>query len=787
MHSQHSYGKSTKPKKISSRNVNTVNLSLHYNAFANERDTNTLAAKNEAGHVHPTLFPLSAVLGNANHNAMKSSSQRKKERPRSGNLGYASYQATHSSSISNSNQTSSSSLLKSKLLSTNTSNPLGAFTSSYAPSKTKSSVESTEENEKHWRSQDPTKLSKTQVYLPGDRVIFAESPSAPGIPIIYRLEDERNSNPDKLNLDRRKLSICPILEGEEQLRLLNFQHNSIRKIQHLSMLKKLIFLDLYDNELEEISGLASLTLLRVLMLGKNRIKKINNLEEVSMLDVLDLHGNRISTIENISHLHQLRVLNLAGNELTVVKNLAGLDSLSELNLRRNYIHTVHEIDQLPSLQRLFLSFNEIKTFDDVSCLSKTKSLIELSLDGNPFANNAGYKQSVLQNVTTLKQLDMKRLTEEEKRIACVMARKEDERRKEQERLSSIKEKRRLAINNAHREWKRQSRSKHNTAGTDAYSIPAQHSNNETLHSTYSLSPSSSVTSASATFERSSKLSHGIKDFSACHLVEVENDCVCLYGAGSLDALEKNWGEKNTASVISIVFKYISFEHIVPYLPKLSTKFTSLNTIEFTKTNIDTFNDINALASLCQMKNLVISEEGNAVTKLTLWKPYVVFRLTNLKLKTLNGNEITGTDVVHAEKLFGAICHMTTTQLSQTRRLSLVNKQSQVNVTTDNPVVSKNSAKPSSQLGDVCKAGLIYVDSTEEAREEMQERITFATNYIHEIFNTAIMASRKQKLLDSILPQIFSDLVNKYFTEIADVDAYCEDSLEKIKRSVNVTY
>lgn len=69
---------------------------------------------------------------------------------------------------------------------------------------------------------------------------------------------------------RRKLSICPILEGEEQLRLLNFQHNSIRKIQHLSMLKKLIFLDLYDNELEEISGLASLTLLRVLMLGKNR-------------------------------------------------------------------------------------------------------------------------------------------------------------------------------------------------------------------------------------------------------------------------------------------------------------------------------------------------------------------------------------------------------------------------------------------------------------------------------------------------------------------------------------
>jgi len=36
----------------------------------------------------------------------------------------------------------------------------------------------------------------------GERVIFAESPSAPGIPIVYRLEEERKSNPDKLNLDR---------------------------------------------------------------------------------------------------------------------------------------------------------------------------------------------------------------------------------------------------------------------------------------------------------------------------------------------------------------------------------------------------------------------------------------------------------------------------------------------------------------------------------------------------------------------------------------------------------
>ena len=69
---------------------------------------------------------------------------------------------------------------------------------------------------------------------------------------------------------RRRLAICPLLEGEEHLRLLNFQHNSIHKIEHLANLKRLIFLDLYDNQIEEISGLGALKSLRVLMLGKNR-------------------------------------------------------------------------------------------------------------------------------------------------------------------------------------------------------------------------------------------------------------------------------------------------------------------------------------------------------------------------------------------------------------------------------------------------------------------------------------------------------------------------------------
>ena len=59
-----------------------------------------------------------------------------------------------------------------------------------------------------------------------------------------RSPDERAENPERLNLDNLGFTVCPILEHEYHLRLVNFQHNKIKKIEHLSNLKSLIFLDL---------------------------------------------------------------------------------------------------------------------------------------------------------------------------------------------------------------------------------------------------------------------------------------------------------------------------------------------------------------------------------------------------------------------------------------------------------------------------------------------------------------------------------------------------------------
>ena len=87
--------------------------------------------------------------------------------------------------------------------------------------------------------------------------------------MVYRNATDRNENPERLNLDKRDLDHIPLLEGEEQLRLLNFQHNCIPRIDNLVSLPNLIFLDLYDNQLTEIANLHTVPTLRVLMLGKN--------------------------------------------------------------------------------------------------------------------------------------------------------------------------------------------------------------------------------------------------------------------------------------------------------------------------------------------------------------------------------------------------------------------------------------------------------------------------------------------------------------------------------------
>ncbi|CAK73904.1 unnamed protein product (macronuclear) [Paramecium tetraurelia] len=236
----------------------------------------------------------------------------------------------------------------------------------------------------------------------GGNIIFSELQQIPGIWVCYRRPMERSNNLEKLSLDYLDLTHMPLLEGEEKLKILTYQHNRIQSIQNLVSLPNLLYLDLYDNQLKEIDELKQVQKLKVLLLPKNQIRRIQNLDHLTKLEVLDLHSNRIINLEGLSKLKSLKILNVGNNLITKLEALEELNSLIELNIKMNQIENIDHLQVLPQLQKLFMSQNKINSFPCIFNLS------ELSLENNPIqTNKSDYYRYICQTFETLRILDGK--------------------------------------------------------------------------------------------------------------------------------------------------------------------------------------------------------------------------------------------------------------------------------------------------------------------------------------------------------------------------------------------
>ncbi|KAG9489449.1 hypothetical protein GDO78_005425 [Eleutherodactylus coqui] len=607
-----------------------------------------------------------------------------------------------------------------------------------------------------------------------------------GCPVVHRTAEEKAMSPDKLNLERQNFTVFPIIEDEEQLRLLYFQHNCVTRLQNLSSLQRLIFIDLYDNQIEEISGLSSLRSLRVLMLGKNRIQNISNLENLKNLDVLDLHGNQISKIENIGHLGDLRVLNLARNQICQVENLNGLDSLIELNLRHNNISTVRDVDTLPSLQLLYLSFNNISRLHDILCLADSTSLSDVTLDGNPIAQESWYRQTILGHMLQLRQLDMKRITEEERRTASVLARKEEERKRESHKQALLKEKKRIAIHNAARQWDIQQNRV----------LPGTHSDQEgggsvsPSHKPCQLNGSTPYEFNEDKRSLDTVLSSAVQGLCVVdsHLVELEGDTLSLYGLGALESLDRTWSVQTAGSVNTISFTFINYEDIVQVLPKIKMKFPNAAHLKFKENNLITLNQFNALALLRRLDQLTVDPQGNPVVNFTLWKYYIIFRLNNFNIQKINENEVTQNDVIMSERLFGILAYVATSELPQYRLTALLGDfrkktfHQLLEIKTKKVPIGGEESNDKKIGGETpTRAALQYIpqDLLNEKLEELTEKKPFCQAYVKDLVNEANDISLKNESLQKLWPQMFIELVRDAVIEVRDKNSYMKQCLQRI--------
>ncbi|XP_074956295.1 leucine-rich repeat-containing protein 49 isoform X8 [Phalacrocorax aristotelis] len=565
-----------------------------------------------------------------------------------------------------------------------------------------------------------------------DNTNFGSSSSVT-LPVLQRTAEEKILNSDRLTLERQKLTVCPVIDGEDHLRLLNFQHNFITRIQNISNLQNLVFLDLYDNQIEEISGLSTLRSLRVLLLGKNRIKKISNLENLKNLDVLDLHGNQ------------------------------------------------KDVDTLPRLQRLFLSFNNISSFEDILCLADSSSLSDITLDGNPIAQETWYKHTVLHHMMQLRQLDMKRITEEERRMASVAARKEEEKKRESHKQTLLKEKKRLTICNIARQWEIQ---QNRIALVDSLN---QDKDNE---------PCQINGSAAYVFPEESRsldtiLSSAVQGLSVLesHLVEVEGDTLCLYGAGALECLDRNWSVQTAGIIVTVSFIFIEFDEIVQVLTKLKMKFPNSVHLKFKETNLVTLQQFNALAQMHHIEQLTVDPQGNPVVNFTLWKYYVLFRLNHFNLQKINGVKVTENDIVMAERLFGILAYVASSELPHYRMLSLFgeSRRKQFHCLLEGKgkksgLGSEESTNNRRNGGEsTTRATLNYVtkDFHMEKLEEIKERKTFCQTYVKKLVKEAADINMKNESLQKLWPQMFIELVRDAVIEIRNKNSYMKLCLQRI--------
>ena len=223
-------------------------------------------------------------------------------------------------------------------------------------------------------------------------ILYVEIPQIPKNIVIYRKPAVRNKNIEKLYLNKKDLPHIPLLEGEENLKLLSLEANLITKIDHLISLNNLLFLNLYENKISEIENLQTIPKLKALMLGKNNI--------------LNLSNNQLTSFVELMNNKNLEDINLRKNLIVSIPNLSlSFDKLRKFNLGKNMISKIEfilEFKKLKRIEELYIEGNPVIFIKDAykkfySLPLKFKDQAQFEIYKNNISSNNTNNNNILNN------------------------------------------------------------------------------------------------------------------------------------------------------------------------------------------------------------------------------------------------------------------------------------------------------------------------------------------------------------------------------------------------------
>jgi len=268
------------------------------------------------------------------------------------------------------------------------------------------------------------------------------------------------------------------------------------------------------------------------------------------------------------------------------------------------------------------------------------------------------------------------------------------------------------------------------------------------------------------------------DISDSYLAEIDGECLQLFGSGSLDSIDKTWGNQVCGTVTTVTVQYINFDELSAYFTKLRAKFQNITNLILKQVGLENLQQLNSLGQFKKLECLTIEAcSSNPVTQFTLWKPYILFRLSHLSLKKLNGEEVSSVHLIKAEKIFGSLSFAATSNLSQFRLVSLLEQAKQLTGAKETSKKKQNEEVVDLAERNVAEyVGRLSLQYTSPKAhnsklEERRLRKAVARETLEKLKTETVAIATKKSLLLKQWPLIFIEMVKDAVVDMSDLNEY----------------
>ncbi|NXD01385.1 LRGUK protein, partial [Certhia familiaris] len=221
----------------------------------------------------------------------------------------------------------------------------------------------------------------------------------------------------KMDLSSNKINDLSCISHMPYLTELNASKNELTTFFNFKAPKNLREVDFSHNQIPKMQDLSAYHSLTKLLLDFNEIEEIRGLEKCHSLSQLGLSHNRLTAIRGLENL-PIKILNLSFNQIEKVNGLKSVKNLQRVDLSHNKINCLQGLEEHSLLEVINLEDNQVAELSELKWIEDLPLLRVLNLLQNPLQEQDGYWLSAIFMLLQVTELDLKKVSVEEK-VAAV--------------------------------------------------------------------------------------------------------------------------------------------------------------------------------------------------------------------------------------------------------------------------------------------------------------------------------------------------------------------------------